>query len=65
MNDLWRVSKFVLAPTDLRDVCLLDEEDCGYREGRVREACDENGLNHVYDHAPITNRDLLSISDFV
>ena len=65
MNDLWRVSKLVLLPSDLGDVGLLDEEHRGYREDRICEACDEKGLDHVYDHAPITNRDLLSISDFV
>jgi len=65
VNDLWRVSKLVLLPSDLRDVGLLDEKHCGHREDRVREACDEKRLDHVYNHAPITNRDLLSISDFV
>lgn len=65
MNDLWRVSKLVLLPSDLGDVGLLDEENRGYREERICETCDDKGLDHVNNHAPITNRDLLSISDFV
>lgn len=59
------ISKLLSFLADLGDVCFLDEEHCRHREDRVREACDKNRLYHVNDHAPITNRDLLSISDFV
>ena len=65
MNDLWHVSKLVLLLTDLGNMSLLDEEHCGHCEDRICEACDDKRLDHVYDHTPITNRDLLSISDFV